>query len=228
MQLEIKHLVENYHELIVVQEKIECAISLLTDVYRNRGKVLLCGNGGSAADCEHIAGELLKEFKVRRPIPVNVKNQLTEIGASEEFLSNIYGALPAISLASHVGFITAFNNDANADYVFAQQLFALGEQQDALLALSTSGNSKNVVNAAIMAKAKKIKVIGLTGENGGKLKEYCDVLINVPSRNTARIQEFHLPIYHTICECLERQFFVDNSEQGKEGGSDVCGDYGGR
>lgn len=205
---ELEKLVRNYPELKVLTEHIEKGIDLLIHVYSNGGKLLVCGNGGSAADCEHIVGELLKEFKVRRPISADFRQKLSAVGASDEFLDNVYGALPAISLASHVGFITAFNNDANSDYVFAQQLYALGQENDALLALSTSGNSVNVINAAIMAKAKGIKVIGLTGETGGKLKDYCDVLLNVPSQNTARVQELHLPIYHVICECLENHFFV--------------------
>ncbi len=187
--------------------QIEDTVNELVKVYGNGGKILACGNGGSAADCEHIVGELLKEFKIKREISSEIKDKLLVNGASDEYIENIYGALPALSLVSPIGFLTAFNNDADSDYVFAQELYALGNKGDALIAISTSGNSVNIVNAAIMAKAKGISVIGLTGESGGNLKEYSDVLINVPSMDTARIQEYHLPVYHTICELLEKHFF---------------------
>lgn len=207
MESELKELVVNYPELNVLIEKIKNAVTQLIEVYTKGGKILVCGNGGSAADCEHIVGELLKEFKVKRPISKEIRQKLSDFGVSDEFLDNVQGALPAISLVSHIGFITAFNNDVNSAYVFSQQVYALGSKGDVLLGLSTSGNSVNVINAAIMAKAKGMKVISMTGETGGKLKEYSDVLLNVPSQDTARIQEYHLPIYHTICECLEKNFF---------------------
>ncbi len=207
----MENLIKSYPELKVVVPKINDAVNRLINVYSNGGKILACGNGGSAADCEHIVGELLKEFKVKRKISKETQEKLLLSGASKEYLDNVYGALPAISLASHVGFITAFINDADADYVFAQQLYALGKSGDALFAISTSGNSLNIINVAIMAKAKDICVIGLTGENGGKLSEYSDVLINVPSIETAKVQEYHLPVYHIICELLEKYFFGQES-----------------
>ena len=211
MAPEIEKLILHYPQLTDTADDIDAATRILIDVYSHEGKVMVCGNGGSAADCEHIVGELLKEFKVRRPFPEDMKKRLLKSGATEEYLCNVYGALPAVSLASHIGFITAFNNDANADYVFAQQLYALGNSNDALLAISTSGNSRNVVNAAIMAKAKGIQVIGLTGATGGRLSDFCDITIKVPEDETARIQEMHLPIYHVICELIERYFFVRNT-----------------
>lgn len=207
MVREIEKLILNYPNLEIIAEEIEEAVRILINTYRNEGKLLVCGNGGSAADCEHIVGELLKEFKIKRPFPNEMKSCLFEAGATEEYANNVYGALPAISLASQIGFMTAFGNDADADYVFAQQLYALGKKGDALLAISTSGNSKNIVNAAIMAKAMQIKVIGLTGKTGGKLLKYCDVALRVPECDTARIQELHLPIYHVLCELLELHFF---------------------
>ena len=183
-------------------------IDKLYEVYISGGKLLICGNGGSAADCEHIVGELMKEFKTHRELPQTIKEKLVNVGCGREYIDNIYGALPAISLASHVGFMTAFNNDANADFVFAQQLYALGSERDALLAISTSGNSRNIVNACIMAKALGLTVIGLTGIDGGIVKKYADILLNVPSKETARIQEYHLPVYHKICEKLECRFWA--------------------
>lgn len=204
---EIEKLILNYPILENMESQIEDAVQILANAYRNGGKLLACGNGGSAADCEHIVGELLKEFKIRRPFPKEMKDSLLTAGAPEGYTDHVYGALPAISLASHVGFLTAFMNDADSDYIFAQQLYALGKRNDVLLAISTSGNSENIVNAAIMAKAMQIKVIGLTGETGGKLRDYCDVILKAPEQSTARIQELHLPIYHVICELLELQFF---------------------
>jgi D-sedoheptulose 7-phosphate isomerase len=203
----VDNLIKNYPELRGVIPSINDTVNELIKVYANGGKILLCGNGGSAADCEHIVGELLKEFKIKRTISEEMKDKLLLLGASKKYLDNIYGALPAVSLVSHIGFITAFNNDAESDYVFAQQLYALGKSGDALIAISTSGNSINIINAALMAKAKNIFVISMTGESGGKLRKYSDILINVPSMDTARIQEYHLPIYHVICELLEKYFF---------------------
>ncbi|MEY8392152.1 SIS domain-containing protein [Lachnospiraceae bacterium] len=204
----MKQLLNNYPELEKLMPKIQEAIDKLYTVYRGGGKLFVCGNGGSAADCEHIVGELMKEFKIHRELPEIMKEKMIHAGYGREFISNIHGALPAVSLASHMGFITAFNNDANADYVFAQQLYALGREGDALLAISTSGNSKNIVNACMMAKVIGIKVIGLTGINGGKVKQYADILLNVPAEETARIQEYHLPVYHKICEKLEDRFWA--------------------
>lgn len=202
-------LIKNYSKLRESKNSILAAYERIRDSYENGGKLLLCGNGGSAADCEHIAGELLKEFQLKRPLPEEFKKMLRASGADEVLIKNIVGALPAISLTSHISYLTAYCNDNEAEYMFAQQLYALGKKGDVLLAISTSGNSANIISAAIVAKAKEIPVVALTGKSGGLLREYADVLINVPEEETARIQELHLPIYHVLCGLLEEYFFGD-------------------
>jgi len=208
MKREIQACIQRYKELAPIADTIENAFHLLCTCFENGGKLLLCGNGGSAADCEHITGELLKEFKIKRKLPESFQASLKKNGADSYFTENIYGSLPAISLVSQTGFITAFNNDADPDFVYAQQVYGFGNKDDVLLAISTSGNSKNIVNASIVAKTKSLKVLALTGESGGLLKNYADVLIPVPSNQTDHIQEYHLPVYHTLCEMLENHFFL--------------------
>ena len=154
----------------------------------------------------------MKEYRLRRYIPEEKTEALKRYGADEWMLKNIVGALPAIALTSHSSFITAYCNDNHADYIFAQQLYALGNPQDILWAISTSGNSVNVLKAAIVAKAKGMQIIGMTGKSGGKLKDYADALICVPADDTARIQEMHIPVYHTICGMLESYFFREKKD----------------
>lgn len=204
---EMERLLRNYPQMEAIEENIWQAFYILCECFEKQGKLLLCGNGGSASDCEHIVGELMKEYQIKRKIPNDINRALREYGADEKMLENIVGALPAMSLTSHISFITAYCNDNDADYIFAQQLYALGNSKDVLWAISTSGNSINIIKAAIVAKAKGIKVIGMTGRSGGALKEYTDVLINVPSDCTARVQEMHIPVYHAICGMLEDCFF---------------------
>lgn len=205
---EIEKLIGNYPQLDLVRQKLLDGYDLMRQCYLNGKKLLLCGNGGSAADCEHIVGELMKEYRVKRKLPQEMIHNLKRWGAEEGMLEQVVGALPAISLTSHVGLTTAFCNDNHADYIFAQQLYALGESGDLLFAITTSGNSRNVIHAAVMAKAKGIKIIALTGMDGGRIREYADVLINVPARDTARVQELHVPVYHTLCGMLEDYFFL--------------------
>lgn len=205
----MEQLLSNYPQLTIIKSNIMQAYELIRSCYENKKMILLCGNGGSAADCEHIVGELMKEFVVKRKLPKREEEQLRMYGADEEMVSNIVEALPAISLTSHISFLTAFCNDNSAEDMFAQQLYVLGKPGDVLWAISTSGNSMNVIKAAIVAKAKGIKIIGMTGASGGKLAQYSDVLISVPSEITARIQEMHVPIYHTICSMLEAHFFAE-------------------
>lgn len=207
----IEELIHNYPQLLDVREQMISAFELMRQCYLEKKKLLLCGNGGSAADCEHIVGELMKEFRIKRMIPKAFADELRQYGADEVMIKSIAGALPAVSLTSHISFLTAFCNDNDAEYMFAQQLYALGEQGDTLFAITTSGNSPNIINAAIVAKAMKIKIIALTGESGGKIREYADVLINVPAKDTARVQELHLPVYHMLCEMLEDCFFGKNN-----------------
>ena len=163
---------------------------------------LICGNGGSASDAIHIAGELVKRFSRPRPLPSDLAEKL-----GPELASQLHGALPALSLPSMVGFTTAFVNDVQPEFAFAQQVVAFGKSGDVLLAISTSGNSANVVHAAKAAKALGLTAIGLTGESGGELGSLCDLTIRVPATEVPRIQELHLPVYHTLCQVVEDTLF---------------------
>lgn len=213
---EVEELARNCPKLRQNRGQILAAFEALRQCYLGKKKLLLCGNGGSAADCEHIAGELMKEYRIRRGIPPEFAEELKRHGAGDRMLENIVGALPAISLAGHISFQTAFCNDNDAEYAFAQQLYALGEAGDVLLAITTSGNSKNVLHAATVAKAMGITVIAMTGSSGGTIGPLADVLINVPAEETPRVQELHLPVYHALCGMLEDYFFrKDERNAGK-------------
>lgn len=209
MNQELEKLVGKYPDLTACTSDIERAFDLLVSSYRQAGKLLLCGNGGSAADCEHIVGELMKGFTLKRPVDPQFKQQLINVDSSEgSYLAeHLQQALPAISLVSHSGLTTAFVNDVAADMVFAQQVYGYGDKEDIVIGISTSGNSSNVLKALKVAKAMGLKTIGLTGESGGKMKEICDVSICVPWQETLDVQERHLPIYHTLCIMLEKEFF---------------------
>jgi D-sedoheptulose 7-phosphate isomerase len=209
MEEQLSHLIERYPMLIVCKEDIKKAYELLEAAYSNGRKLLVCGNGGSASDSEHIVGELMKEFKLKRKV---YSDQATALKAIDQELGqvladNLQGALPAICLTGHSSLTTAFINDANADLVFAQQVNGYGKPGDVFLGISTSGNSKNVLYAAVNAKAKGLKVIGLTGAKDSKLMKYADVCIRVPETETYKIQEYHLPVYHCLCLMLEEKFF---------------------
>lgn len=205
----LDEVIEDYPQLSVCKDSIEEAYQVLESCYRSNCKLLVCGNGGSASDSEHIAGELLKGFYLKRKLGDSERIKFRDILGQEGDLivDNLQGALPTIALTGHPSLSTAFANDVNPDFIFAQQLYGLGNKGDVLLAISTSGNSKNVIWASKVAKAMGIKVIGLTGGNGGLLAEYSEVCIKAPGRDVARIQEMHLPIYHTLCAWLEETFF---------------------
>ena len=194
-----------------LQTNIDMAIARLTACYDAGGKLLICGNGGSAADCEHIVGELMKGFYLPRSLSSADQNRLAETCGDDAILlaEKLQYGLPALSLASHSSLITAIANDLDGDMIFAQQIWGLGKPGDVLLSISTSGNSQNVLLAAKVARAKKITVIGLTGRDGGQLASLCDVLIDVQSDNVAKIQELHLPIYHKICQSIEAHYFAE-------------------
>jgi len=196
-------------ELIKCADKIEEAFYALTDCFHAGGKVLLCGNGGSAADCEHIVGELMKGFLRKRPLPQNLQERLitADSNAGSIMAVKLQTPLPAISLNSHPALSAAIINDIDASVVYAQQLLGLGSRGDVLIGISTSGNAVNVYNAAVAAKALDIKVIALTGEKGGKLAGIADILISVPANETYQIQELHLPVYHALCGMVEKEFF---------------------
>lgn len=203
-----EELFKRYSSLIGIKASIMNAYELLETTYRKGGALFLCGNGGSAADCEHIAGELLKSFKKHRAVDEETATNLAHYGEKGAYLlSKLEGALSATSLISQTGVLTAFANDKSWDTAIAQQLYGLGKKGDCLAVLSTSGNSQNCMYAALVAKAKGIKTIAFTGKTGGELKSICDVCIRVPEKETYKVQELHLPVYHCLCAMLEAEFF---------------------
>ena len=203
-------LVERYPSLESARNDIVAAYLLLEESYENGGKLLVAGNGGSAADAEHIVGELMKGFKLPRKPKADFAEKLVE--ENQEFGSvlaeNLQGALPAIALDGHPALSTAYMNDCEPLLCFAQQVNGYGKSGDVFLGISTSGNSKNVLYAATTAHAKGMKVIGLTGAKDSKLKDMSDVCIKAPQTETYMIQELHLPIYHCLCLMLEDKFFA--------------------
>lgn len=208
----VKHidlLMKRYPALGVVKEDVIGGYLVMEECYENGGKLLVAGNGGSAADSEHIAGELMKRFKTPRPVSPEYAKKLKEIDPirGEALARNLECSLMAIPLVAHEALTTAYINDVDGLGVFAQQLFGFGRPGDVFLGISTSGNSKNIINATVVARASGIKVIGLTGANGGELASVADVAIRVPETETYMIQELHLPIYHCWCLMLEDKFF---------------------
>lgn len=205
-----KDFFERHTDLTYLDGSITKSIELIVDL-KKENKILLCGNGGSAADCEHIAGELLKSFELKRKLSEKMYKKLKDLYGDEgTFIAdNLQQAVKAIPLTSFCAYNTAFLNDCNEKMMFAQLVNALGIKDDILISISTSGNSKNVVYASMLAKSMGIKVIALTGETGGKLKDIADITINVPSKRVYRIQEYHLPIYHLICLCVESELFEE-------------------
>ena len=209
VKLVLDELIDRHEKLRVCRKEIEDAYLLLQDAYDQGKKLLICGNGGSASDSEHIVGELMKEFKLKRKVYSDHAAALKEIDPElgQVLADNLQGALPAISLTGHSSLQTAFMNDAVPELVFAQQVNGYGKPGDVFLGISTSGNSKNVLYAAVNAKAKGLKVIGLTGSKENKLMKFADVCIRVPETETYKIQEYHLPVYHCLCLMLEEKFF---------------------
>jgi D-sedoheptulose 7-phosphate isomerase len=202
-------LFERYPLLRACEDQLRAAFDALAAAYGSGNKLLVCGNGGSAADSEHIVGELMKGFLKRRPISAADAAKLDAAGG-KEIASRLQGTLAAISLPSQMSLLTATANDGDYDLTFAQQVYGLGRPGDALLAISTSGKSKNVCNAVIVAKAFGLKSIALTGQSGGELATFADIAIKVPSDNVAEIQELHLPVYHWLSTELEAAFFADS------------------
>ena len=209
MEEQLNSLIERYPKLATCREDIKKTYEILETAYSNGSKLLVCGNGGSASDSEHIVGELMKEFKLKRKVYADQAVALKEIDSDlgQVLADNLQGALPAISLTGHSSLQTAFMNDAVPELVFAQQVNGYGKPGDVFLGISTSGNSKNVLYAAVNAKAKGLKIIGLTGAKENKLMKYADVCIRVPETETYKIQELHLPVYHCLCLMLEEKFF---------------------
>ncbi len=212
--LTLQNLLQNHPALVACAPSIESAREAWIDTYHRGGKLLLCGNGGSAADCDHITGELLKGFLSRRsPGKGDCASLASALSGGTEhpdyplLTSKLQGALPAISLPAQTALISAFANDVDASLVYAQLVWGLGRAVDTLVCLSTSGNSRNVVLAAEAARAKGLTVISLTGEADSALSALSDITVKAPARETFRVQEYHLPIYHYLCAAVEEAFF---------------------
>ncbi|MGN0492194.1 MAG: SIS domain-containing protein [Acutalibacteraceae bacterium] len=207
----LNELLERYPSLVGCKKEIEKAAKAIIECYEKGGKLLLCGNGGSCADCEHIVGELMKGFLKKRPLceskRADMKSKCDLV--DDELLSKLQSGLPAIAIPSITALNSAFCNDVDPELVYAQPLMSLAKENDILIGISTSGNSKNVFGAVKVANALGIKVIGLTGKTGGKLKETADICICAPETETFKIQELHLPIYHYLCAATEEHFFKE-------------------
>jgi len=205
----LQQLIQRYPQLINTKNDISRAFEIIKESYNSGGKLLIAGNGGSASDAEHIAGELMKTFAKKRSLPDSFISEIKKVDPeiSDYLLPRMQPGLPAIALSGHASLNTACINDIDGNITFAQQVYGYGKENDILLGISTSGSSRNVLYACAVAKAKKLKIIGLTGNDGGKLKNYSDVCIRVPETETYKIQELHLPVYHVICMMLEDFFF---------------------
>lgn len=207
----VKNLISRYPKLENIEDNLYLAIEELKITYNNGGKILVCGNGGSAADSLHIVGELMKSFVLPRKVKQEYENKFKELFPEDAdyFIKNLQEGISSLSLVNEVGLLTAYGNDNAPDLAFAQQVYGHGKKGDILIAISTSGNSKNVIYAMKVAKIKEIKVISLTGRDGGKIKPLSDINLNVDEKETYRIQEYHLPIYHNLCLALENELFSE-------------------
>ncbi|EGG92524.1 hypothetical protein HMPREF0491_01232 [Lachnospiraceae oral taxon 107 str. F0167] len=205
----LDELLDRYPSLVEQRESIIGVYNVLEESYANGGKLLVAGNGGSAADSEHIVGELMKAFIKPRKLDESLQNKLKSIDdkLGQVLADNLQGALPAIAVTGHIGLSTAYLNDCNPLLSFAQQVNGFGNEGDVFLGISTSGNSENILYALVTAKAKGMKTVGLSGRDGGKMRELCDAIIIAPETETFKIQELHLPIYHALCLMLEARFF---------------------
>lgn len=204
------NLIERFKELEPIKSNIDLAIEAIINCYRNGNKVLIAGNGGSACDSEHIAGELLKSFVKKRPIKEEIRKELLRFEEGEYIADNLEAPLRAIALTSHMGLSTAYLNDRDPYLIFAQQLLAFGDKGDVFIAISTSGNAKNIIHASKVAKAMGIKIVSFTNNNGGKLAEMADIAIKAPAKETYIAQEYHEAIYHEICIRVEEYFFKED------------------
>lgn len=205
----VENLISRYPQLGSSRDRIIDAAVLLVERILNGGRILLCGNGGSAADVDHIVGELGKSFTVPRSLPPEISEKLEKIDPERgRFLAEaLQPGIPAIALTHHAALSTAFSNDVEPAAVFAQQTLVYGRPGDVLWAISTSGDAESVLLAAITARAQNMAVVGLTGASGGMLADYCDVCIRVPEEETYKVQELHLPVYHQLCIILEQRLF---------------------
>jgi D-sedoheptulose 7-phosphate isomerase len=205
----LQQLIERYPRLEPVKRDIYAAYETIAESYANGGKLLIAGNGGSAADAEHIVGELMKSFVKKRNRPPDFREKLKEVNPeiAGYLIERLQSGLPAISLSGHASLNTACINDIDGDITFAQQVYGYAKDGDVFLGISTSGNARNVINAAVTAKARGLKVIALTGGDGGLIKNAADISIIVPEKETYKVQELHLPVYHCLCLMIEERFF---------------------
>ncbi|MDR6550863.1 SIS domain-containing protein [Paenibacillus qinlingensis] len=205
----LRVMITRYPELSDCLPDIELGYEILYNSFRHNGKLLLCGNGGSAADCDHVVGELMKGFMSKRPLPPLIREsyELQYPGEGASMVEKLQGALPAISLVCHSALISAYANDVSPEMIYAQQVYGYGRPGDVLIAFSTSGNSPNILRALQIARMQGLKTIGFSGYSGGAMKSLCDVAICVPWERTTEIQERHPPIYHALCSMLEEAFF---------------------
>lgn len=211
MGYEMKVLYERFPALEPIAADVAAAYNLIKRSFETSGTLFVCGNGGSAADAEHVVGELMKGFLLARPIRGATRSALNDLYGrdGESMAEHLQEGLPAVSLTGHPALSTAFANDQDPELVFAQQLYALANPGDALLVFSTSGNSGNVVKALMLAKVLKVVTIAMTGSDGGKCAELADTAVRVPETETYKVQELHLPIYHALCAALEEDFYGD-------------------
>ena len=207
----LNELFSRYPALKACENELVKTRDALVNAFKNGNKLLLCGNGGSCADCEHIVGELMKGFLKKRPIPQELKEKMLKNSPQmpEGYLDKLQGGLPAISLPGFCGLNSAFCNDVDPELIYAQSIMGLATAGDVVFCISTSGNSKNAYAAALTAKGLGLTVISLTGESGGKLKGVSDICICVPETETFKVQELHLPAYHYICASVEAEFFAE-------------------
>ena len=205
----LNELLNRYPQLAVCADELKATVTAIVECYQNGGKLLLCGNGGSCADCDHIVGELMKGFLKKRPLSSKQKEDMMNRSplSDDAMLSKLQNGLPAIALPSVTALNSAFCNDVDPELIYAQSVMALGKERDVLITISTSGNAKNVFAAAKVAKGLGLTVIGLTSKDGGKLSEISDICICVPETETFKVQELHLPVYHYLCAATEDAFF---------------------
>jgi len=205
----LQQLINRYPRLSSAENEINSAFGIIKESYEKGGKLLIVGNGGSASDAEHIVGELMKSFVKKRTLSETFIQNINNIDSdiASYLIPRLQPGLPAIALSGHASLNTACINDIDGGITFAQQVYGYGNEGDVFFGISTSGNAKNVLYACAAAKAKKLKTVGLTGTGGGKLKQFTDVCICVPEAETYKIQELHLPVYHTLCMMLEDYFF---------------------
>ncbi len=205
----LSSLFQRYPTLAACESDLSAALAICIECFTAGNRMLICGNGGSAADAEHIVGELMKSYLKPRPVPTEFRERLATLEPEfgSEIGEHLEGALPALSLCGHPSLASAYANDVAPGMVFAQQVYGYGRPGDLLLAISTSGNSHNVLTAAVVARAIGLRTLGLTGASGGRLRNVCDITIRAPAEKTPEAQELHLPIYHWLCETIEAHFF---------------------